>query len=95
MCVWCSLMLSDKGLKLQRGGASTVGGVFPPEVMTILKPVCVCVLQKSRNKWSRLKYERCKDVRVVSPHAKQKEANFKITCEHFLTASHWAFHRDS
>lgn len=37
-------MLSDKGLKLQRGGASTVGGVFPPEVMTILKPVCVRVL---------------------------------------------------
>lgn len=32
---------------------------------------------------------------VVSPQAKQKEADFKITCEHLLTASHWAFHRDS
>lgn len=37
-------MLSDKGLKLQWGGASTVGAVFPPEVMTIVKPACVRVL---------------------------------------------------
>lgn len=37
-------MLSDKGLKLRRGGASTVGGVFPPEVVAILEPVCVRVL---------------------------------------------------
>lgn len=33
--------------------------------------------------------------RVVSPQARQKQALFKITCKRLLTASHWAFHRDS
>lgn len=44
VCIWCWLMLSDKGLKLQFGSASMVGVVFPRRCWGLFwnLPVCTC-----------------------------------------------------
>lgn len=94
MCIWCYLMLSDKGLKLQWGGASTVGrGFFSSRGDGYSENLCVYVCSCMHVSSVFSFFWRCKDMhavcghkRFVSVHANQTKVNLQVHM-------YWQFHR--